>query len=124
MDEVSERKDAEETMSQSGEIPSYISKEQFYKLCHISKATARKLLESGLVPAIDTHKPTKRYLIAQSDVERYLQERELFPEKYNFSTKKNINTYGNYAHYNMIVAQKMRTIAQEDWRSAADTVCR
>lgn len=34
----------------------YISKEQFYQIAHIRKDTARRLLASGLVPAVDTGK--------------------------------------------------------------------
>lgn len=62
----------------------YLSKEQFYKECHISKRTALWLIQSGLVPAIDTGRRTCRYLIARDDVETYLQERELHPAEYHY----------------------------------------
>ena len=62
--------------------PEYISKEQMYKLCHISKYTAQYLLESGLVPSTCSGKKTRKYKIATSDVVRYLQEREIIPERY------------------------------------------
>jgi len=64
------------------EYPEYISKEQMYKLCHISKYTAQYLLESGLVPSTCSGKKTRKYKIATSDVVRYLQEREIIPERY------------------------------------------
>lgn len=65
--------------------PLYLSKEQFYKECHIAKRTALWLIQSGLVPAIDTGRRTCRYLIAKGDVETYLQERELHPAKYRYT---------------------------------------
>ena len=64
------------------EYPKYISKEQMYKLCHISKYTAQYLLESGLVPSTCSGKKTRKYKIATSDVVRYLQKREVLPERY------------------------------------------
>lgn len=65
--------------------PQYLSKEQFYKKCHISKATALHLIESGLVPAIDLHRPTKRYLILSQDVDAYLLAREKDLDKYGYT---------------------------------------
>ena len=53
----------------------YISKEQFYKMAHIRKSTALKLIRTGTVPAIDTGRTTNRYLIRLSDVEFYLRDR-------------------------------------------------
>lgn len=38
------------------EYPEYITKEQLYRICHISKKTAQNLLESGEIPCIDTGK--------------------------------------------------------------------
>lgn len=38
----------------------YVSKEQFCKICHLKKSKARQLLQSGLVPCIDTGIPTAR----------------------------------------------------------------
>ena len=40
--------------------PETISKEQFYRIAHISKATALHLLQNGLVPCKDTGKKTRR----------------------------------------------------------------
>lgn len=44
--------------------PETISKEQFYRIAHISKATALHLLQNGLVPCKDTGKKTRRYFDA------------------------------------------------------------
>jgi len=59
----------------------YLSKEQFYKKCHISKRTALKLIREGLIPV---SKGPTGYLIAVSDVEQYLIDREREPQKYSY----------------------------------------
>lgn len=64
------------------EYPEYISKEQMYKLCSISKKKCLWLLENGLVPCIDTGKPTHRFMIATVDVVFYLKNRERHPNDY------------------------------------------
>ena len=50
----------------------YISKEQFCKQAHVSKRKAVELMQNGTVPAIDTYRKTRRYWIAQEDVDRYI----------------------------------------------------
>lgn len=62
--------------------PKRMSKDQFYKVAHISKATALYLLKSGLVPCKDSGKKTRRYSIKTDDVIRYLHEREADPRKF------------------------------------------
>ena len=63
------------------EYPDGLSKEQFYKIAHISKATARYLLQSGKVPCKRTGKKTHCYLIQIEDVIFYLQDRKAHPVK-------------------------------------------
>ena len=65
------------------QYPETISKDQFYRIAHISKATALYLLQSGLVPCIDSGKKTRRYTIRTEDVITYLMEREIHPEDYH-----------------------------------------
>ena len=62
--------------------PKCMSKEQFYKVAHISKATALYLLKSGLVRSIDSGKKSRRYTIKTKDVVKYLRDREINPQKY------------------------------------------
>ena len=62
--------------------PKTMSKDQFYRVAHISKATALHLLQNGLVPCKDSGKKTRRYTIKTNDVINYLQNRLLFPEKF------------------------------------------
>lgn len=64
------------------QYPNTISKDQFYRICHISKRTAALLLEHGLVPCINSGKRTRQYTILTSDVVEYLREREINPEKF------------------------------------------
>ena len=64
------------------EYPETISKDQFYRIAHISKATALHLLQSGLVPCRDSGKKTRRYTIRTDDVIYYMIDRELHPEVY------------------------------------------
>lgn len=62
--------------------PKTISKDQMYKICHISKSTCLYLLEKKLVPCIDTGKKTHRFHIRIEDVINYLEDRETDPQKY------------------------------------------
>ena len=62
--------------------PKYITKEQMYRICHISKKTCSFLLESGLVPNIDNGKKTRRFKIKTTDVIEYLRNRDDYPELY------------------------------------------
>lgn len=64
------------------QYPEYISKEQFYKLAHISKRSAQALLLKGLVPCVDSGKKTRKYKIKMEAVIAYLEDREIHPEKY------------------------------------------
>lgn len=97
----------------------YLSKEQFCKECHISKATALYLIQSRLIPTINTGKKTKRYLIARSDMLAYLKARELNPTLYKYQksySKKRIKAYScNRA------AQLRRFITQE-WGDVPDVL--
>ena len=65
------------------ELPETLSKEQFYKLCHISKSTALHLLRNGIVPCIDSGMKTRCYKIKKADVKEYLNKRAIFPEAYS-----------------------------------------
>lgn len=64
------------------QYPRCMTKEQMYQACHISKKTCLYLLESGLVPCRDSGKKTRRFTIETAAVIRYLEERELNPERF------------------------------------------
>jgi len=58
------------------QYPEYVSLDQLYRICKISKKSARYLVESGTIPAIDSGKKTWRYKIAMGDVIKYLIKRD------------------------------------------------
>lgn len=64
------------------EYPPEISKDQLYKICHISKRTASHLLENGLIPCKCSGKKTRKYKIAIADVVEYLKRRDLTPNDF------------------------------------------
>lgn len=64
------------------QYPKTMSKDQFYRVAHISKATALFLLKNGLVPCKDSGKKTRRYTILTDDVIAYLKDREEHPDTY------------------------------------------
>lgn len=65
------------------DYPETITKEQFYRIAHISKSTARWLLQSGLVPCKDSGKKTRRYTIKTEDAIEYLWIRAVDPHRYD-----------------------------------------
>ena len=56
--------------------PEEITKDQFYRICHISKKTASFLLETGIVPCRNTGKKTRQYKIYLDDIISFLDKRE------------------------------------------------
>ena len=64
------------------QYPEHMTKEQMYQVCHISKKTCLFLLQSGLVHCLDSGKKTRRFKIETADVIRYLEDRELHPDRY------------------------------------------
>jgi excisionase family DNA binding protein len=58
------------------QYPKYISLDQLYRICKISKRSALYLIEHKIIPAIDTGKITWRYKIAIADVITYLNIRD------------------------------------------------
>lgn len=62
--------------------PEYVTKEQFYRIAHISKRTAQYLLQSKKIPCIESSKKTRKYKIRTSDIVAYLIDRELRPGYY------------------------------------------
>ena len=61
-----------------GKVPDELTMEQFYKLCHVSKKTARYLLCSGKIPCKYTGKRTHSYTIRKGDVIAFQKNRHLF----------------------------------------------
>lgn len=55
------------------DYPPVISKDQLYRICHISKRKATWLLENGIIPCEDSGKKTRRFKIRTVDVIQYLE---------------------------------------------------
>ena len=55
-------------------VPDVITKEQFYKLCHISKRTAMYLLRTGKAPCQYSGKQTRCYKIRKADMMQYMEK--------------------------------------------------
>lgn len=64
-------------------VPDVMNKNQFYRLCHISKSTALHLLKSRQVPCEWSGKKTRCYKIKKEDVKAYLEKRVVFLELYS-----------------------------------------
>ena len=62
--------------------PEFVTKDQFYRICHISKNTALYYIKNGFIPCIDSGKKTRRYKIAIKDIIFFLEDRDKNPEKY------------------------------------------
>ena len=73
--------------------PDEVSKEQLWKICHISKKTARYLLQTGLIPCVQSGKKTRNYTIKMKDIIYYLKHREIYPEKYKLPAGSYNGTY-------------------------------
>lgn len=58
------------------QYPEYVSLDQLYRICKISKRSAAYLVENKIVAAIDTGKRTWRYKIHIDDVIHYMRRRE------------------------------------------------
>jgi len=58
------------------QYPQFISMDQLYRICSISKRSASYLIKHGVIPAVDTGRMTWRYRIALDDVIAYLRKRE------------------------------------------------
>ena len=88
--------------------PEYISKEQMRLICHISKKTARMLLQNGLIPCVISDRKTHTYKIAKSDIIEYLCQRDIAPEEY-------ILPEGSYARTSVMSDAEHSTVIQVDF---------
>ena len=74
------------------EYPEIISKEQVYRICHISKRKATLLLENGIIPCKDSGKKTHRFQVRTIDVVNYLIAQEDTPQKVTMPTRRFLST--------------------------------
>lgn len=64
------------------QYPERITKEQLYKICHISKETAKYYLDNGFILCANNGKKTRCYTIATEDVIAFLEDKDANPENY------------------------------------------
>lgn len=99
----------------------FLSKEEFRKECHISKATALWLIETGLIPVVKKESATTdRYLIARDDVEMYLRNRELEPKKYRYRKTERYPSGICVKSYTPARAKKLRAAVTIAWETEPD----
>ena len=61
-------------------VPDVITKDQLYRICHISKSTALYLLQSGKIPCEYTGRKTRCYKIKKEDVMPIWKTARSFPK--------------------------------------------
>jgi hypothetical protein len=61
------------------EYPVEVTKEQFYRLCHVSKRVATYYLEQGFLPCERRDTKTHKYLIKTADILAFLKKRQSDP---------------------------------------------
>lgn len=105
------------------QYPETVQKEQFRIICHISKRTARYLLQSGLVPCVQSGKKTRNYTIKMKDIVRYLERREIHPEKYKLPPGSYSGTYAVKPLLpESVTTEELRKYYMESFRDIPDIV--
>ena len=95
------------------QFPKTMNKDQFYRVAHISKATALYLLQSGAIPCKDTGKKTRRYTIKTDDVIEYLKQRAIYPDKYKASEGWYAKTAGGKKAKNLQTDYRITLTAEQ-----------
>lgn len=74
-----------------------LSLEDLYKVLHVGKRKAKYILDSGIIPCIDTKKKTHRYIIKKSDVIKFMESGVVFeyPSGLFSSGRSSEETKGN-----------------------------
>lgn len=90
-------------------IPATISKDQFCKICHMSKKTLTKYLGS-VIPCSDNGKKTHRYSIAKADLIAFL---ERYPERHNISLLHPVIRCSKTAFSSMPLSDHARSVMKD-----------
>ena len=86
-------------------IPDTISKDQFCKICHMSKRTATKYL-GAVIPCSDNGKKTHRYTITKAELMSFL---ERYPERHNISVLPPVCRYSKTAFSTAPLSESVTT---------------
>ena len=100
----------------------FLSKEDFYKIAHISKKTALWLIETELVSAEKPEKQGLGYRIPKAEVERYLADRNVNPTKYRRSDRCNRYPYSPVQRYTKRLAFEIRSAVEDDIEHLPDVL--
>ena len=100
----------------------YLSKEDFYKIAHISKRTALWLIETGRVKADKPENKGKGYKIPKAEVERYLNDRAVNPGEYYRSNRRKRHNHYPIQPYSKRLGGKMRSIVERDITTLPDVL--
>lgn len=105
------------------EYPETISKDQLYKICHISKRKASWYLENGIIPCEDNGKQTRRYTIRIKDVIKFLEKQEAgklkkLPPPGIFTSK----TPSRKVNYVKVTPSAFATLLKEQWKQQPDAL--
>ena len=107
--------------------PDVITKDQFYRICHISKKTASYILDNGLVPCTNSGKQTRKYKIRLDDVIDFLKQRETNPPLYkapnNYYKGNNIGfAYALNTNRLMRYRKMLRTFLEQHLKNYEDVL--
>ena len=107
------------------EYPEVISKEQVYRICHISKRKATWLLENGIIPCKDSGKKTRRFQVRTIDVINYLLTKELYnnwigvPEALTTKEISQLTGYNLQTVNQWVTSKKLQCVYCPDGRKVA-----
>lgn len=105
------------------EYPETISKDQLYKICHISKRKASWLLENCVIPYVDSGKQTRRYTIKIKDVIKFLEKQDASKLKKlpppGIFASKNPNRKTNYVK---VTPSDFSAFLKEQWQIKPDVL--
>ena len=109
--------------------PEVITKDQFYRICHVSKRTATYLLDNGFVPCTNSGKKTRKYKMRLDDVIAFLELREAnplsfkAPENYYKDNKGKNFSYAYALNTNRLMRyRKMLRVFLENHLASCDDV--
>ncbi len=94
----------------------YYTQDEFRQICHIAKRRAKRFIDEGAIPVIDTHRKLNRYLIERQEIERFLLALKRDPEQFG----KEYGLYGDLRRYSKTYAEQMRIIAKKEWANVPD----
>ena len=97
------------------EYPEVITMEQFRKIAHVAKRTAKWILDNGVIPCEDSGKKTRRYKIRLNDVIAFLEKRERGAFVNVISKGQFSNIYQKRIMHEYINSEEMGRYLAKEW---------